>query len=339
MHIISLVSIIIIFTSIPLMLILAQFRKIPVSMTLAVLNILLFGLHLIFFSSELINEDIMRLFWASSSPSENYLQIWDDLGFTPYYFTPSGFDSLKLQSIITSAYTHSGIGHVLSNMLMLIFLGIPLEEKIGWKKFSLIYGSAHIGAMLIVFGAALMVNLGGGLGIIGEFLGQGLHTTGIGASAAIFGILGAYLILYPNDKVMFPLLIIRRWPIKIIFLVYAGFETAAVVLGANDGIGHLAHLGGLLAGMVAAKVISNAFEQHEKMKKEETFDASGLKVLAKDISTKEAYNRLENEDDPEVRRAWIEELAKRGKCPKCGSKLKASKDKISCTNCKWTSNK
>lgn len=135
---------------------------------------------------------------------------------------------------VTYMFLHLGPFHLLMNMLVLWFFGPRLEYRWGTPAFLRFYFVAGIGAGLF----HLVVSL----------LTGNAHQTMAGASGAIYGILLAYALYYPNDTV----LLYFVFPVKIKYLmIFIGLLTFfSSVSGAQSGISHITHLGGLLVAFV-----------------------------------------------------------------------------------------
>jgi membrane associated rhomboid family serine protease len=153
----------------------------------------------------------------------------------PVYFT-----------LITSMFMHGGIAHIAGNMLYLWIFGDNIENAIGHKRYLLFYLLCGIIASLShVFATKL--------------LGQDLLIPSLGASGAISGVLGAYILLFPRRRVtMFFVRFITHvsafWAIGIwiVFQIVSGLG----MLGGSDtgGVAYAAHIGGFLAGLVLIKL-------------------------------------------------------------------------------------
>ena len=170
-----------------------------------------------------------------------YGPIIGDLGFRPLYLS---FEySPQLYTLFSSMFVHGDFVHIFGNMFIFLFIGIPFEQRIGWKKFLIIY----IGAGLCGTLAHSMMNL--------DPVNNGILL--IGASGAIFGVMGAFAYLYPNDEIVMPiplgiLMLIRRVRVVYAVALFALFETIIVLIGVQDSTAHFAHLGGLLGGFLIA---------------------------------------------------------------------------------------
>ena len=91
--------------------------------------------------------------------------------------------------LVTAGWIHADWIHVLGNILVIALVGVPLEQRLGAKRWMIIY----------VLGL-----LGGNLAWWGTHMDS--LTPALGASGACFGLLGAYLACWPNDKIIFPLI-------------------------------------------------------------------------------------------------------------------------------------
>ena len=151
--------------------------------------------------------------------------------------------------LFTYMFMHAGMSHLLFNMLALWMFGMQLEQTWGSKKFLIFY---------------VLCGLGGGVAhlIMSPMLGGGVGAPLVGASGAIFGLLIGFGLLYPEQPIYLYFFI----PIKAKYFValYMGIEVWSQWNGAADGIGHLAHLGGAVVGIVymlisvgAPTIISN----------------------------------------------------------------------------------
>jgi len=150
----------------------------------------------------------------------------------------SGFPPIL--TLVTSQFLHGGIFHLLGNMLYLWIFGNNIEDVLGKFRFILFY------------------LLSGTLAAIAHLiLNTGSTTPMIGASGAIAGVLGAYLITFPNAKVIvlvFLFIFITTirisafWVLGLWFLMqllYAGSSST----GVGTNVAYMAHVGGFLAGI------------------------------------------------------------------------------------------
>lgn len=129
--------------------------------------------------------------------------------------------------ILTCMFLHGGFEHLFSNMLILIFLGRILEKEIGPLKYSIVYFGAGIGS-----GIASMFQ---------EYLtGQVIFS--IGASGAIYGIIGAMLVIVIIHHGNYQNITIKRMLFAIVYMLYSGMR--------NIQVNNAAHIGGLCVGFL-----------------------------------------------------------------------------------------
>jgi len=141
---------------------------------------------------------------------------------------------LALWQVVTYMFLHdpTGFSHILFNMFSLWMFGADLERAWGTRRFLKFYFVCGVGAGLCV--------------IAGSILFGGMHAPTIGASGAIYGLLMAFGILYPDRVILFSFL----FPIKAkYFVLIIGAITFLSTLGSTgSGVSHIAHLGGLIFG-------------------------------------------------------------------------------------------
>ena len=137
-------------------------------------------------------------------------------------------------SVVTYMFVHGGFLHVLVNMLFLFFFGPPLERKWGSREFLKFYLVAGAGGALISF-------------LFLPLPMVAADTRVVGASGAVFGVMLAFALNWPEAKVwIWGLLPVRaKWfvGVLVLFTVYASFTS-----GGN--VAHWAHLGGLATGFL-----------------------------------------------------------------------------------------
>ena len=170
-----------------------------------------------------------------------------------HFFFASDFNVAQL---ISYMFLHANFQHIFFNMFAVWMFGRVLEQVWGPKRFLSYYLICGIGAGLIqevvqyVEYATVLSNYDSvqtqfGVISMGEYLNQ---MTTVGASGAVYGILLAFGMLFPNSEMfVFPLPV----PIKAKYFVI-GYAVLELVLGitGGDGIAHFAHLGGMLFGLI-----------------------------------------------------------------------------------------
>jgi membrane associated rhomboid family serine protease len=188
------------------------------------------------------------------------------------YFPKS--EQFKPLQIVTHMFMHGGFWHLFFNMFALYMFGQVLEQVWGPKRFLIYYfvcglGAAFIHESVIAFQYFHLANslspedlqsvLTEGTALFNKGLGFGnttmdsleilLNTPTVGASGAIFGVLLAFGMLFPNTQLMllFPPIPIRA---KYFVLIYGGIELYLAITQPGGNIAHAAHLGGMLFGYI-----------------------------------------------------------------------------------------
>tara|TARA_B100000029_G_C17583690_1_gene960472 strand:+ start:815 stop:1681 length:867 start_codon:yes stop_codon:yes gene_type:complete len=223
---------------------------------------------------------------------------WRELGFNPLltlkYSTLFSLElfNLNILTLVSSMFIHSGPLHLLMNMLILILMGLPFEERVGGRAFVKIYlTSGLLGSLLTGLSA---IHLGTGEA-------DSYH---IGASGAVFGIMGAFAYLYPRDEIpmLLGFIFLHRVPVFIAAVVFAGAETAFVVASSTDNIGHDTHLISLVIGALFAPYFLSSITSTPLA----TLDH--LDKLASTVNLQKILKKAKNADESDVREAWIQKF-------------------------------
>ena len=182
------------------------------------------------------------VFFLELSGGDEFIMMWS---FIPARFMqdPAG----NFITLFTSMFMHAGWLHLGGNMLYLIIFGDNVEDRFGHFKFLLFYIICGIFAMLAQLVVAPSVTI-----------------PNLGASGAIAGVLGAYLVLFPKRRVRVllgwwivhlpTLIVIGGW---ILLQLLSGFSTSGTVAGANGGVAYMAHIGGFFGGMILSFFFRN----------------------------------------------------------------------------------
>jgi len=135
--------------------------------------------------------------------------------------------------LVTYGLLHGGIGHLFFNMFALYMFGLPIEQAWGSRRFAIYYVVCVIGA-----GIAQLVTAA---------VSGAVYPT-IGASGGVFGLLLAFGMMYPNQRI---LLLIPPIPIRAKYFVigYGLLTLFFGISGTMAGVAHFAHLGGMLFGL------------------------------------------------------------------------------------------
>lgn len=179
------------------------------------------------------------IFLVELSAGDAFIQKW---AFVPARFMANpGGDFL---TILTAMFMHGGWLHLGGNMLYLWIFGDNIEDRFGHAKFLFFYlvcGIAATFAQLAFYPASNVPNLG--------------------ASGAIAGVLGAYILMFPKQKVhvlmgrgvipMPALVVLGLW---IVLQVFSGIGSIAQT-AETGGVAYMAHIGGFLAGLALAFIL------------------------------------------------------------------------------------
>jgi len=190
--------------------------------------------------------------WQSQQVGDEWGNVLLRYGFTPRAIMSPQLDTggtpavSPTLTIFTSMFLHGGWLHLAGNMLYLWIFGNNIEEAMGHVRFLLFYLIAGVAAALTM-----------------AFMDPASIRPMVGASGAISGVLGAYMLLYPRARVtvLVPLLIIL-YPFRInaFWVVGAWFAMQLLSLTGPDtsGVAWWAHVGGFAAGIALTPFLKRA---------------------------------------------------------------------------------
>src|SRR5512146_748398 len=168
-----------------------------------------------------------------------------DAFITHWSFVPGRFAAnpgTEFLTIFSSMFMHAGWIHLLGNMLYLFIFGDNVEDRLGHLKYLVFYLLCGVIATLSQY----MFNLGSDI-------------PNLGASGAIAGVLGAYIVMFPGERirvlmgyavVRMPALVVIGFWIVLQFLSSLSTFTASSQTGSAGGVAYFAHIGGFLAGIL-----------------------------------------------------------------------------------------
>lgn len=130
---------------------------------------------------------------------------------------------------VTSMFLHADADHLAGNMLMLYMAGELVEKYVGKRKFTILYFFGGISGSLLY--------------ALYEFM-TGRYADSIGASGAVFGVIGALFVIVARHRGRYADITIGRMGFMIAYMFYMGFRTS--------NVNNAAHIGGLLGGMILA---------------------------------------------------------------------------------------
>ena len=153
-------------------------------------------------------------------------------------------------TVLTSMFMHGGWLHLGGNMLFLWIFGDNVEHRVG----HLVYLAFYLAAGVVASLAQIMVS-------------PDSYIPTLGASGAISGVLGAYLVMFPGNRVLVLFLRFPVWVPAIVAIgLWAAFQFinglgAAAVTAETGGVAYMAHIGGFIAGVVAGFFFRGVFRE------------------------------------------------------------------------------
>jgi len=185
--------------------------------------------NIIMYVATLINESFMVGTFAMFFPTSPYFHWWQP---------------------VTHMFMHGGFWHIFFNMYTLVMFGMVVERVLGTQKYLIFYFVTGLGAAALHTGVEWLqlTYMGGGAAI--------LYTPMVGASGAIFGVLVAFAMLYPEARLTLifpPITLDAKWWV----IIFIGIELVTGITGTAMGIAHFAHLGGALFGWLLIRYWRN----------------------------------------------------------------------------------
>ncbi|MCB0275619.1 MAG: rhomboid family intramembrane serine protease [Calditrichaeota bacterium] len=182
--------------------------------------------------------------YTSTLPAAVVQQLYMDLAVVPSMISRAPFSLESILDMVRSMFLHGGWMHLIGNMLYLFLFADNVEDRFGLASFVGLYflcGFAAVASQVIINPQSTVPM--------------------VGASGAIAGVLGSYLVLYPRVKVkgVIPLgffFFWAEWPAWVVLLLWFGLQLLSGVAslgpeaGASGGVAFFAHIGGFLAGIV-----------------------------------------------------------------------------------------
>jgi len=216
---------------------------------------------------------------------------------------------------ITFEFAHASETHIFLNLLGLILISPTLEERIGSRRWAIVYfvGGA-VGALVF-----LLVHLG-------------VTVLLVGASAGIFAAFGAYGRLYPRDRIalFLPIPGVPSFPVIEVVVIFLALEGLLGFLGPL-GIAWEAHVGALVFGFATAPFFMRIPLRGGRGR---LVPVSALEDLATSPELQRMFHEAERADLPETRDAWIESFVRAARCPRCAGPLRRRFGRIT-SDCGW----
>ncbi len=191
----------------------------PVTRNLLIANVVVFALQQMF--GDLLLQYFALWPWGTDRVFQDGVNLVS-IGFRPW-------------QLVTYAFMHGSFTHIAFNMIALFMFGGAIERTFGARNFVIYYFVCAV--------VAAVAQL-----IVVHWFTHGFYPT-LGASGAVFGLLLAFGMLYPHEKVFLIFLPIPM-PAWLFVIGYAVAELVMGVTGTQAGVAHFAHLGGMLGGFV-----------------------------------------------------------------------------------------
>jgi len=189
----------------------------------------------------LIALNVVVFLWESSIPESALMEVFMRISVVPAQVSAAPFAPETQLDILRSMFLHGGWAHLLGNMLYLYLFGDNLEDRFGRPLFLLLY---------IICGYAA---------VVAQVLIDPMSTIPlVGASGAIAGVLGSYLVLFPNVRVRGIILLglfsrfadLPAWLVLALWFVlqlFSGLASLGPQMG-GGGVAFFAHIGGFICG-------------------------------------------------------------------------------------------
>ncbi|MDE2761804.1 MAG: rhomboid family intramembrane serine protease [Gemmatimonadota bacterium] len=188
-------------------------------------------------------------------------------------------------TLVTYMFLHGGFMHILFNMLMLFFFGPRLEERLGSRTFIWFYLTCGVGGAVLSFATPFSMI--------------------VGASGAIFGVVVGFARYWPREEIYIWGVLPVQARILAIFMVvsslWAGFA------GAQDGIAHFAHLGGLVAGWIYLR----AWERRRQRRVANRPARPRRVSIVVDLEALERWRTIPREHLHEINREEVDKLLRK----------------------------
>lgn len=238
---------------------------------------------------------IRRILWINAGIFLAQHVLWrrEFAAIEPYLaLSWAGLRAGMIWQPVTYLFLHANLTHVLMNMMGLYFMGPETERTLGSRRFLLLY---------------LLSGVLGGIG----FVLLNSRSLCVGASGAVYGVLGAFAALHPNRRVtllLLPFITFRAW---IMALLYAAIEFLSAMGRPDGGVAHTAHLAGGIAGWFFARSLgARPFQwPHRRFNPYGAPDREAEETDARDVDrildkiSKEGLHRLSSKERETLERA------------------------------------
>ena len=150
------------------------------------------------------------------------------------FFDTYGFSGKNMVErpyvILTSIFAHGSLTHLLSNIFVMLFFGMAVEKELGWRKMTVIFF------------------LGAAAGDLLSLTVYPFDSIAVGASAGIFALIGAGILVKPFDLSFYPFIV--PLPLAFVGISYALYNVYGFLFDAGSNISYVGHFGGLFVGLI-----------------------------------------------------------------------------------------
>ncbi len=203
----------------------------------------------------LIALNVLIFLWEDTLPDARLQSMFMDLSVVPTQITAAPFTFESFMDIVRSMFFHGGWAHLLGNMLYLWLFGDNVEDRLGKIMFLFLYFASGFTAAT----AQVLANPSSTVPLVG-------------ASGAIAGVLGSYLVLFPGVRVqgIVPLGGFSRlseWPawsvlaLWFVLQLFNGIFSIGANTSAGGGVAFFAHIGGFVLGVVLTLILMKFIRQ------------------------------------------------------------------------------
>lgn len=210
----------------------------------------------------LIGLNVLVFVWEMSLTDAQLTQAFRDFAAVPANISRAPLSTESILDVIRSMFLHGGFEHIFGNMLYLYLFGDNIEDRLGKILFLILYFAAGFAAVA----AQVVINTESTVPMVG-------------ASGAIAGVLGSYLVLFPTVKVrgIVPLgrvATMAEWPAFIVLGLWFVLQLFSGIasLGAEfqgGGVAFFAHIGGFVLGLVLTLIFITFVPQPPKDQREQ----------------------------------------------------------------------
>jgi membrane associated rhomboid family serine protease len=194
---------------------------------------------LAFLASNLMGDPSSEVMNALINGEESGLSNWARLQFAVFYPTSEFF---RPYQVVTYMFMHGNLSHLFFNMFALYMFGSAVEMAWGPRRFLFYYFFTGFGALILQM-VVKYIELNNGASP------YSINVPMLGASGAVFGLLAAYGMQFPNNilQLIFPPVSMKA---KWFVIIYAALEIGLGLSPFQTGVAHFAHVGGALFGFL-----------------------------------------------------------------------------------------